>query len=84
MAKNVKPRAKKNSPASGHCIISLSLPASLASLGVGARVTKSVDRTTDQVALATVRTWKFKVSRGEQATFPIKFLYRMSCDSAVD
>ena len=51
---------------------------------VGARVTKSVDRTTDQVALATVRTWKFKVSRGEQATFPIKFLYRMSCDPAVD
>jgi TonB family protein len=46
---------------------------------VGARVTKSVDRMIDQSAIATVRTWKFKVSRGEQATFPIKFLYRMSC-----
>lgn len=47
---------------------------------VGARVTKSVDHTIDQVALDTVRTWKFKVTRGEQATFPIKFLFRMSCD----
>jgi hypothetical protein len=31
-----------------------------------------------------VRSWKFKVTRGEQARFPIKFLYRMSCESSVD
>jgi TonB family protein len=51
---------------------------------VGARVTKSVDRAIDQAALASVRTWKFKVSRGEQATFPIKFLYQMSCHLSVN
>jgi TonB family protein len=50
---------------------------------VGARVSKSIDPTIDQVAVATVRSWKFKVSRGEQATFPIKFLYRMmTCQSS--
>ena len=37
---------------------------------VGARVSKSIDPSIDQVAVATVRSWKFKVSRGEQATFP--------------
>lgn len=47
---------------------------------VGARVTKSVDRAIDQVALDTVRTWRFEVTRGEQATFPVKFLFRMGCD----
>lgn len=51
---------------------------------VGVRVSKSIDPTIDQVAAATVRSWKFKVSRGEQATFPIKFLYRMTCHSALD
>jgi len=49
---------------------------------VGARVMKSVDPSIDDAALATVRTWKFKVTRGEQAGFPIKFLYRMTCDSS--
>ncbi len=49
---------------------------------VGARVMKSVDPAIDEAALATVRTWKFKVTRGEQAGFPIKFLYRMTCDSS--
>lgn len=48
---------------------------------VGARVIKSVDPVVDEAALATVRTWKFKVTGGEQAGFPIKFLYRMTCDS---
>ena len=47
---------------------------------VGARVTKSIDHTIDQVALDTVRTWKFEVTRGEQATFPIKFLFRIGCN----
>ena len=46
---------------------------------VGARVTKSVDRAIDQVALDTVRTWRFEVTRGEQATFPVKFRFRMGC-----
>ena len=51
---------------------------------VGARVTNPVDPAIDQAALATVRTWKFEVTRGEQAGFPIKLLYRMSCDSLMD
>ena len=51
---------------------------------VGARVLKSVDPVIDEAALATVRTWRFKVTRGEQAGFPIKFLYRMTCDSLAD
>jgi|SRR5208282_3056983 len=46
---------------------------------IGALVTKSVDPAIDKAALTTVRTWKFKVTRGEQAAFPIKFLYRMEC-----
>jgi TonB family protein len=48
---------------------------------VGVRVINSVDPVIDEAAVATVRTWKFKVTRGEQAGFPIKFLYRMTCDS---
>jgi TonB family protein len=51
---------------------------------VGARVLKSLDPKIDEAALATVRTWKFKVTRGEQAGFPIKFHYRMTCDSLAD
>jgi len=51
---------------------------------VGARVLKSVDPVIDEAALATVRTWRFKVTRGEQAGFPIKLLYRMTCDSLPD
>jgi TonB family protein len=47
---------------------------------VGARVIKPVDPAIDEAALATVRTWKFKVTRGEQAGFPIKILYRVTCD----
>jgi TonB family protein len=46
---------------------------------VGTRVVKSVDPDVDEAALATVRTWKFKVSRGEQAGFPVKFLFRLTC-----
>lgn len=46
---------------------------------VGARVLKSVDPVIDDAAVATVRRWRFKVSKGEQATFPIKFLYRLTC-----
>jgi TonB family protein len=51
---------------------------------VGARVVESVDRAIDEAALATVRTWRFKVTRGEQDTFRIKISYRMTCDSFVD
>lgn len=51
---------------------------------IGARVMKSVDSVVDEAALAAVRTWKFKVTRGEQAGFPIKFLYRITCDSLDD
>lgn len=46
---------------------------------LGARVTKSVDPLIDEAAIATVRTWKFKVTRGQPAGFPIKFLYRLTC-----
>ncbi len=46
---------------------------------VGVRVVKSVDPAIDQAAEATVRTWKFKVTRGQQAGFPIKFHYQLSC-----
>ncbi len=46
---------------------------------IGALVTKSVAPAIDEAALSTVRTWKFKVTRGEQAAFPIKFLYRLTC-----
>lgn len=49
---------------------------------VGGRVIKSVDAAIDEAALATVRTWKFKVTRGEPAGFPIKFRYRMTCFSS--
>jgi TonB family protein len=49
---------------------------------VGARVMKAVDPAIDEAALASVRTWKFKVTRGEQAGFPIKFLYRLTCFSS--
>ena len=48
---------------------------------VGARVINSLDPAVDEAALATVRTWKFKVSRGEPAGFPIKLRYRLSCSS---
>ena len=48
---------------------------------VGMRVIKSLDPVIDDAAVATVRTWKFKVTRGEQAGFPIKFLYQMTCSS---
>ena len=48
---------------------------------IGTRVIHSVDPEIDEAAMATVRTWKFKVTRGEQAGFPIKFLYRMECYS---
>ncbi len=48
------------------------------------RVIKSVDPAIDEAALATVRTWKFKVTRGEPAGFPIKFRYRMACFSSDD
>jgi len=49
---------------------------------VGARVIKSLDPSIDAAALTTVRTWKFKVTHGEQAGFPIKFLYRITCSSS--
>jgi len=48
---------------------------------VGARVTQPINPAIDDAALATVRAWKFKVTRGEQAGFPIQILYRLSCDS---
>jgi TonB family protein len=49
---------------------------------VGARVTKSVDPSIDNLAVETVRAWKFKVSRGEQAAFAIKFVFRLNCFSS--
>jgi TonB family protein len=48
---------------------------------IGARVTNPLDFVIDKSGLATVRTWKFKVSRGQQANFPIKFRYEMTCSS---
>jgi TonB family protein len=51
---------------------------------IGVLVTKSVDPDIDEAAVATVRTWKFKVTRGEEAAFPFEFLYRMTCFSADD
>lgn len=47
---------------------------------IGVRVVESVDPEIDEAALAAVRKWKFKVTRGEAATFPIKISYRMMCD----
>lgn len=49
---------------------------------VGARVMKSVDPLIDEAALVTVRTWKFKVTRGEQAGFPITLRYRLDCSGS--
>jgi TonB family protein len=46
------------------------------------QVIKSVDPAIDKLAIATVKTWKFKVTGGEPAAFPIKFLYRMTCFSS--
>ena len=46
---------------------------------IGARAIHSLDPAIDKAAIATVRTWKFKVTHGEQAGFPIKFRYRMTC-----
>jgi len=40
---------------------------------VGALVIKPVDPAIDDAALATVRTWKFKVTRGEQRAFQSSF-----------
>jgi len=48
---------------------------------IGARVINSLDPALDEAALATVRTWKFKVSHGEPAGFPIKLKYRIRCSS---
>jgi len=48
---------------------------------IGARVTNSLDQALDEAALATVRTWKFKVSHGEPAGFSIKLKYRIKCSS---
>jgi TonB family protein len=45
----------------------------------GVRVIKPVDPAIDEAALATVRTWEFKVTRGEQAGFPLKILYQLTC-----
>ena len=49
---------------------------------IGARVTKSLNAAVDDAAVTTVRTWKFKVSRGVQTGFPIKFVYKMECFSS--
>jgi TonB family protein len=46
---------------------------------IGVRVMKPLDPVIDNSAVATVRTWKFKVTRGLDAGFPIKFHYRLSC-----
>jgi len=40
---------------------------------IGALVIKPVDPAIDEAALATVRTWKFKVTRGEQRAFQSSF-----------
>ena len=51
---------------------------------IGARVIESFDPVVDEAALAAVRTWKFQVTRGRQASFPITFRYRMACSSLDD
>jgi hypothetical protein len=40
-----------------------------------------LDPLVDESAVATVRTWKFKVTRGEAAVFPMRFRYRLTCFS---
>jgi TonB family protein len=45
---------------------------------IGVRVVNSLDPAIDDVAVATVRTWKFKVSRGETVGFPVSFFYQMT------
>jgi TonB family protein len=46
---------------------------------VGVHVTQSLDPLIDDAAVAALSDWKFKVTRGDQAGFPIVLLYRLSC-----
>jgi TonB family protein len=51
---------------------------------VGVRVVKAVVPMIDDTAVATVRTWKFKVSRGDQAGFTLKLRFELTCFSSDD
>lgn len=48
---------------------------------IGVHVLRSLDAAIDEAAVETLRKWKFKVSRGETAGFPLTISYRLSCDS---
>ena len=50
---------------------------------VGARVVKSLDPALDAASLDTVKTWKFKVTKGEQAQFPMKLIFQLTCSDSV-
>ncbi|HKM67893.1 MAG TPA: energy transducer TonB [Candidatus Acidoferrum sp.] len=46
---------------------------------IGVRVVKSVDSAIDEAAVTAVRSWKFRVTRGETGSFPIRLFFRMTC-----
>jgi TonB family protein len=46
---------------------------------IGVRVREPLDPVIDNAAVATVRTWKFKVTRGEPASYPIVIRYVLAC-----
>ena len=47
---------------------------------IGVRVSKPLDPMIDNTAVVTVRTWKFKVTRGDPATYPVVIRYLLTCD----
>lgn len=46
------------------------------------QVVNSLNPVIDKAAVDTVLTWKFKVTHGGMARFPLKISYRMTCDSS--
>jgi len=49
---------------------------------IGARVTDAPNDKLADAALSTVRTWKFKVSHGSDASIPFTISFRLGCDTA--
>jgi TonB family protein len=48
---------------------------------IGVHVSKPLDPVIDSAAEATVRSWKFKVSRGEPASYPLVIRYILACSA---
>jgi TonB family protein len=51
---------------------------------LGVRVLESVDDAIDEAAVETLRTWKFRISQGEDAGFALTISYRLGCDASDD